>query len=106
MLEHEQLMRTNNFFCGLYFLVGLADAAEATLKLRESTIDENCTVLEHIVSLELLAKLFTIMAEQAGCSTYFRAYLRHEGINKIPLTAFRGNRFNILFYDAAGVFFF
>ena len=31
--EHEQLTRMNNFFCGLHFLVGLADAAEATLKV-------------------------------------------------------------------------
>ena len=26
----------NNFFCGLHFLVGLADAAEATVKLWEA----------------------------------------------------------------------
>ena len=31
----------NNFFCGLHYLVGLADSAEATLKIWESTIEEN-----------------------------------------------------------------
>ena len=44
-------------------------------------------------------------AEQAGCSTFFRAFLRRQGISKIPLAAFRGNRFNILFYYAAGVYY-
>ena len=34
--EREQLTRMNNFFCGLHF-VGLADCAEATLKLWEET---------------------------------------------------------------------
>lgn len=31
--EREHLTRMNNFFCGLHFLVALADSAEATLKL-------------------------------------------------------------------------
>ncbi len=44
-------------------------------------------------------------SEQAGCSTHFRTYLRHNGVQKIPLASFVGNRFNILFYDAAGVFY-
>ena len=32
----------------------------------------------------------------------FRTYLRHEGVFKLHLA---GNRFNILFYDAAGVYY-
>ena len=39
--EREQLTRMNNFFCGLHFLVGLADAAEATLNIWESTVDDS-----------------------------------------------------------------
>ena len=31
--EKEQLTRMNNFFCGLHFVVGIAEAAEATLKV-------------------------------------------------------------------------
>ena len=47
-----------------------------------------------------------LITEQAGCSAYFRSYLRGKGVHKIPLAQFpRGNRFNILFYDAAGVFY-
>ena len=33
----EQLTGMNNFFCGLHFLVELADCAEATLKLWKET---------------------------------------------------------------------
>ena len=44
-------------------------------------------------------------SEQAGCSLYFRTYCQSNGILKIPLAPFRGNRFNIIFYDAAGVYF-
>ena len=34
-------MRMNNFFCGLHFLVTLADAAEATIRLWESVESED-----------------------------------------------------------------
>ena len=107
--EHEQLMRMNNFFCGLHFLVGLADAAEATLKLWESTIDENCQQNHCSGTHRLIrtaCKAFHHRgSEQAGCSTYFRAYLRREGINKIPLAAFRGNRFKSYFMMPPECFF-
>ena len=39
--EKEQMTRMNNIFCGLHFLVVLADAAEATLKLWESVDLDN-----------------------------------------------------------------
>ena len=44
-------------------------------------------------------------SQQCGSHTLFRAYLQRKGIHKIPLAQFVGNRFNILFYDAAGVYF-
>ena len=34
--EREQLMRVNNFFCGVHFLVGLVDCVEETLKIWEA----------------------------------------------------------------------
>ena len=39
--EKEQLTRKNNFFCGLHFLVGLADSAEEALKLWEAQCFSN-----------------------------------------------------------------
>ena len=38
--EKHVLTRMNNFYCGLHFIVGLADAAESVLKAWESTICE------------------------------------------------------------------
>lgn len=113
--EREHFTRMNNFFCGLHFLVALADSAEATLKVWESTYESDLCVCANTCNssssgtqrlIRTACKAFHARgSQQAGCSTYFRAYLRSKGIDKIPLAAFRGNRFNILFYDAAGVYY-
>ena len=108
--EHEQLTRMNNFFCGLHFLVGLAESAEATLKAWEATLQEDDKRDQRSSGVQRLirtaCKAFHHRgSEQAGCSTHFRTYLRRQGVSKVPLAAFVGNRFNILFYDAAGVYF-
>ena len=44
-------------------------------------------------------------SQQCGSYTLFHAYLKGKGIHKIPLAQFVGNRFNILFYDAAGIYY-
>ena len=106
--EKEILTRMNNFFCGLHFIVGLAECAEATLKLWEETHElaatANSSGTQRLV--RTVCKSFhTRGSQQAGCSNQFQTYLRSRGIDKIPLAAFRSNRFNILFNDAAGVYF-
>ena len=56
--------------------------------------------------LELPARLFTDEDQSrlvVQCS--FALTFEDKNVHKIPLAAFRGNRFNILFYDAAGVYF-
>ena len=107
-VEREQLTRMNNFFCGLHFLVGLADAAEETLKLWEAQFSSNVvgssSGTQRLVRTACKA-LHHRGSQQCGSSTLFRTYLRKEGIHKIPLAHFVGNRFNILFYDAAGVYY-
>ena len=35
----------------------------------------------------------------------FRAYVRTQGVSLFPNAKFKGNRFNIVFYNAGGVFF-
>ena len=44
-------------------------------------------------------------SQQSGSSPLFQTYLKKHNIQKIPLAHFVGNRFNILFYDAAGVYY-
>ena len=103
------MTRMNNFFCGLHFLVALADTAEAILKLWESVdLDDHKTNATSGTQrlIRTACKAFNHRgSEQAGCSAYFRSFLREKGIHKIPLAQFCGNRFNILFYDAAGIFY-
>lgn len=107
--EKEQFTRMNNFYCGLHFIVGLAEAAEATLKVWESSFNDlvqtsNTSGTQRLIRTACKA-FHRRGSEQAGCSIQFRTYLRGLNVRKIPLAAFRGNRFNILFYDAAGVYF-
>ena len=103
-VEREQLTRMNNFFCGLHFMVGLADAAEETLKLWEaqssSTVVGSSSGTQRLVRTACKA-LHHRGSQQCGSSTLFRTYLRKEGIHRIPLAQFVGNRF----FDAAGVYY-
>ena len=97
-------MRMNNF-CGLHFLFGLADSAEEALKQWEAQcLGEFVTSSGTQRLVRTACKAFHHRgSQQSGCSASFRTYLRRHGIYRIPLAAFIGNRFNILFYDAAGV---
>ena len=38
-------------------------------------------------------------------STFVKPFLKENGIQGIPIERFRGNRFNLLFTNAAGVYF-
>ena len=107
--EKNVLTRMNNFYCGLHFIVGLADAAESVLKAWESTVCEvgdqgRTSGTQRLI--RTACKAFHYRgSEQAGCSVHFRTYCRSNGVLKIPLATFRGNRFNIIFYDAAGIYY-
>ena len=106
--EKEQMTRMNNFFCGLHFLVALADAAEATLKLWESVnLDDQRTnatsgiqrLIRTACKLSItggLSKLdvlhiFVLISEK---KEYIKFFL-HNSV-ETDLT---------FFYDAAGVFY-
>ena len=105
--EKEQLLRMNNFFCGLHFLIALAESAEETLKLWESQSGKEISGSSGTQRLiRTSCKAFHHRgSEQCGCSAAFRMYLRKQEIYKVPLADFVGNRFNIIFYDAAGVYY-
>ena len=105
--EKDQFTQMNNFYCGLHFLVALADSAEATLVMWESIDGGNVAGSSGTQRLIRTAcqAFHHRGSEQAGCCTHFRTYLRQKGIQNVPLASFRGNRFNIVFYDAARVFY-
>ena len=112
-IEKDQLTSMNNFFCGLHFIVGLADATEAVLKQWENSSEDFQQQSQQYggssgtqTLIRSACKAFHHRgSEQCGTSLLFRTYLKKEEISKIPLAQFIGNRFNVIFYDAAGVFY-
>ena len=113
------MVEINQFFCGLHYLVGLADQAEACLKMWESIIHEGRKVgsIAHggysngESGVTRLIRTAFKSAQERGCEksdkiVCFATYLKDEfGMTSIPLFSFLGNRFNILFVNAVGVYF-
>ena len=74
----EQLTRINNLFCGLHFVVGLANAAEEAVKLWKSNLlpDENFTSSGTQRLVQTACKAFHHKrSQQSGSSALFRTYL-------------------------------
>ena len=109
----------NQFFCGSHYLVGLVDQAELCLKIWESIIHKDRKVgsIAHggysngESGVTRLIRTDCKSVQERGCEksgkiVYFATYLKDEfGMTSIPLFPFLCNRFNILFVNAAGVYF-
>ena len=118
-IEQEKMVEVNQFFCGLHYLVGLADQAKACFKIWESIIHKDrkvCSIAHGCYSngesgVTRLIRTVGKSVQERGCEksgkiVCFATYLKDEfGITSIPLFPFLGNRFNILFVNAAGVYF-
>ena len=118
-VEEEKMVEFNQFFFGLHLLVGLADQVEACLKIWESIIHKDRKVgsIPHggysngESGVTRLMRTVCKPVQERGCEksgkiVCFATYLRDEfGITSILLFPFLGNRFNILFANAAGVYF-
>ena len=93
--EKEHLMRMN-FFCGLHYVVGLAECTDESLKPWEAASD-NVSALSASGTQRLVrtaCKAFHHRGSQkAASSALFRAFLMKHNIHKIPLAHFVGNRF-------------
>ena len=116
--EQSKLLSVNEFFCGLHFLVGLADQAEACLKVWEGLLFGNQKVgsvanggySNGESGTTRLIRTVCKSVQERGCEksgrmVQFSTFLKDKhGIDDIPLYPFLGNRFNILFLNGAGVF--
>ena len=116
--QQNSLSNVNDFFCGLHFLVGLADQAEACLKVYEKLLIHEAKVgsLAHggysngeSGTTRLIRTVCKSVQEQgcekSGRMISFATQMKEKhDINEIPLYPFLGNRFNILFLNGAGVF--
>lgn len=114
----SQLM---NFFCGLHSLVHFAEAASrALIHTENASFDEKAPILDKRFlkssesgTLRLVRTASKALArgadEKSGKYMEFKLYLseflKEHGFYSLPLQPFRGNRFNILFENAASVFF-
>ena len=112
------MTNVNEFFCGLHFLVGLADQAEATLKVWEGLLygkekvgsianggyfngESGTTRLIRTVCKSIQER----GCEKSGRMVQFSTFLKEQDIVDIPLYPFLGNRFNILFINGAGIYY-
>ena len=114
--DQQSISSLNNFFCGLHLLVGIADVSSSTLLQWEAThFSEDPAGAGVLVrksesgTLRLIrtaCKAFSKHGcEQSGVYQSFTTYLLSNNITKNPLLSFRGNRFNILFYDAGALYY-
>ncbi|XP_072177862.1 uncharacterized protein [Diadema setosum] len=118
--EKEQFKSMNNFFCGLHYVVGLADYASKTIQAWEKMIfgDDRVGAESlsgmHVESGECgtvrLVRTICKSVQDRGCErsgkpVEFRSFLKSKGVEHVPLAPFHGNRFNILFHNGAGVYF-
>ena len=111
-----------NFFCGLHALVNFAETARTCVKEVETGLFENVTPCFDKTYkdndpgtcrlIRTASKAFGEGSggdEKSGCHGTFKVFskdfLNQHGFKSVPLKSYRGARFNILFHNAAVVFF-
>ena len=118
--EKSKHLNVNEYFCGLYFIVALADTAEACLKLSEGVVfsdPKKVGLLNHgsysngeSGPLRLIQSVCKLVqerfCEKSGRMVSFSTFMKETNqMDTLPLYPFLGNRFNILFLNGAGVFY-
>jgi hypothetical protein len=119
--QQGKLVSMNNFWCGLHFLVGLSEQANKTLAVWENLVHNGAEVGAPSLprgyakageaGTTRLVRTTCKAVQERGCEKsgkplMFRDYLQQEGqVKNVPLAPFKGNRFNILFHNSAGLFY-
>ena len=116
-IQKERAASMNNIFCGLHNLVGLAYQSSQTLTAWAKMIFGEARVGAKKVGVsskgneggqrdlsEQYARPYRtgVLKSQP---VQFQAFLRERGRNFVPLTPFKGNRFNSLFHNGAATFY-
>ena len=118
--EQNKMKVINSLFCGLHYVVGLADQSESALKVFDKLMYEG-TPVGSLVSggsgynkgdsgTTRLIRTLCKAVENHGCEKSgrmvdFDLALEEDGIDKNPLAQFRGNRFNIIFYNGGAAYY-
>ncbi|XP_066298380.1 uncharacterized protein [Branchiostoma lanceolatum] len=110
----DELGSMCNYFCKMHLLVNFATEANSTLKIFEDAVSEGTNPFAFSQQGESGAARLIRTAcsaftdhgnEKSGAPQYFKSHLsHHHQEEKNWMVAYRGNRFNILFYDAAAVY--
>ena len=109
----KSLEQMGNFYCKLHLLVNLGKEANKALKLFEHAATEGRNPLAFLSSNESGSCRLTRTAceafhprgsQTAGVSEYFDVHLSENGVES-KLVEFIGNRFYIIFYNSAAVFY-
>ena len=119
--EQKSASSLLNFFCGLHSLVHFAEVCNASLIQLENAhfsgqppiFDKSFMKVSESSVVRLIRTTCKALArgadEKSGkyndFNTFVTPFLKENKLHSIPLEEFRGNRFNILFESAAGVFF-
>ena len=118
--EKAKHLNVHQYFCGLHFLVALADTSEACLKLWEGTVFQDLKEVGAVSHgsysngesgpLRLIRTICKLVqergCEKSGRMVTFSTFLKEShNIITLPLYPFLENRFNILFLNGAGVFY-
>ena len=115
-----QLTRLNHFFCGLHGLVHMAEIANTSLIEVERNYFDGDVPIENphfrratesgiCRLIRTACQAFAYGGDQKnGCHgrfvIYLADYLKQHSVHSLPLTPYRGNRFNIVFHNAAVVY--
>ena len=104
--EQAAAAKLNNHFCGLHMLVNLAEQCNSVLREFEASHSDSSTSSSSTSdkgecgTIQLIrgaCKAFERHgSEQSGRMVDFATFANGKGIPKLPLTAFKGNRFNVL----------
>ena len=113
--------RLLNFFCSLHLLVHFAESCgKALLEVEQANFGDSCPTNDKSFSkpgesgtlrlVRTTCKLFSRGGdEKSGCFGTFKNYvsdfLKENKMMSLPLTPYRGNRFNIVFTNASCIYF-
>lgn len=93
----------NEFKCSVHPLLQFSEVCQKEIIKFESETDLEKSDQNTATLLRFVSKLF--FKDGSGDPLFAATYLKEKGISTIPIMNFRGNRFNVLFYNAAGTFY-
>ena len=121
--EKEPLGHITSFFCGLHSLIQYAETCEKGLDTVEKEMTEGKGGGAQVKGLAFKSDGCGVLRLVGGCSKAFarggsekagvhghfklfvQDFLKDSGLRTLPLVPFKGNRFNILFFNAGFVYF-